>query len=72
MDIWLAWIVTIITAIVGGLIGLWLSHINNPRQPVMGVDNRAVGDRHDAELEEMKKRIAALEAKLQRMKSRPM
>jgi hypothetical protein len=71
MDIWLAWIATVITAIVGGLFGLWMSFIKNPRQSVSDINARAISDRRDAELEEMKKRIAALEEKLKQMNSRP-
>jgi len=64
-------IVTIILIGFGGLFGLWIYLFKNLRQSVSETDGKATTDHRGAELEEMQKRIAALEAQLKQMQPGP-
>ena len=61
---WLGLIATIVLAILGGLFGMGLYIVKNLYRVESGVDGKAFRQSHSNELEEMQKRLAALEAQL--------
>jgi cell division protein FtsB len=61
---WLGLIATIVLAALGGLFGMGLYIIKNLHRVENGVAGKALPQAHFNELEEMRKRIAALEAQL--------
>jgi len=68
---WLGLIATTVFAVLGGLFGLWLYLIRNLRQPTSGVNGRPVNEQRSADMEEVQKRIAALEAQLKQLQPGP-
>lgn len=61
---WLGLIATIVLAALGGLFGMGLYIIKNLHRVENGVAGKALPQTHGNELEEMRQRIAALEAQL--------
>jgi len=68
---WLGLIVTIILTGFGGLFGLWIYFFKNFRHSVSETDGKATTDHRSAELEEMQRRVVAIETQLKQMQSGP-